>query len=89
MALPPELIDEILAYLQVNKRMLQDCSLVAKSWVYPNQKLLHMNAHLTPETYRIWQENVSPAGTEPLQHFRILSWHYFYPLQSSYGDYFG
>ena len=89
MALPSELIDEILAYLQVGKRTLQGCSLIAKSWVYPSQKLLHTNAHLTPETYRIWRENVSPAGAELLQHVRILSWHHFYPLQSSHGDYFG
>ena len=87
MALPPELIDEILTYLRDDKPALLNCSLIAKSWVYPSQKLLYTDVRLTPKTYRIWQENSSPTSAELLQHVRTLSWHHF--LQLSHRDYFG
>ena len=89
MTLPPELIDEILTYLQDDKRTLRNCSLIAKSWEYPSRKLLFTNAHLTPETYRIWRENVSAAGAELLRYVRTLNCHNFHSIQPSHGDFFG
>ena len=81
MVLPPELVDEILIHLRRNKQALQNCSLVAKSWTYPSQKLLYSRVHITPSTYRTWQEIASPTSAELLQHahsltcFRIDSLH--------------
>jgi hypothetical protein len=89
MVLPPELVTKILTHLQDDKPALQNCSLVVKSWVYSSQKLLYTNAHLTPESYRIWRENVSPTGEELLQHVRTLNCRDFDSLQPSHGDYFG
>ena len=88
MALPLELIDEILTYLQDDEITLQNCSLIAKSWVYSSQKLLCAHVHLTPGTYRIWRENVSPASAELLQYVRTLNCRGFKTLHSSHGDYF-
>ena len=89
MTLPPELIDEILTDLRDDKPTLRNCSLIAKSWVYPSQKLLYAHVHLTPETHRIWQENSSPTSAELLQHVRTLKCHNFHSLEPSHGDYFG
>ena len=89
MTLPPELIDEILTDLRDDKPTLRNCSLIAKSWEYPSRKLLFTNAHLTPETYRIWRENVSAAGTELLRYVRTLNCHNFHSIQPSHGDFFG
>ena len=89
MALPLELIDEILTYLQDDKRTLHNCSLIAKSWVFPSQKLLYARVCLYPVNYQKWQETVSPMGAEPLRHVRALKCCFFYSLYPSYGSYFG
>ena len=88
MAIPPELIEEIVTDLQDDERTLQNCSLVAKSWAYPSQKLLYAHVHLTPRTHRIWQENSSPTA-ELLQHVRTLNCHNFHSIQPSHVDFFG
>ena len=89
MALLPELIDEILTYLQDDERTLKNCSLIAKSWAYPSQKLLYAQVYLTPENDRMGREDVSPRSEELLQHVRILHCRGFHPLYSFLGDYFG
>ena len=78
MALPPELVDEILTQLQDDKQTLLNCSLIAKSWAYPSQKLLH-DWHLCfiPETYRTWQETASPTRMELLPRVRSLTYRNF------------
>jgi hypothetical protein len=88
MALPPELIDEILTYLQDDEKTLQNCSLIAKSWAYSSQKLLCAHVHLTPWTYRRWRETVSPTSAELLQHVRTMDCRAFHTLHPSHGDYF-
>lgn len=90
MALPPEMVDEILDNLQDEKRALCNCSLVAKSWTYPSQKRLFTSVDLTLEIYQTWRENVSPTKAELLEHVRILSCRRFYFLGPALcGDYFG
>ena len=78
MALPPELVDEILTQLRDDKQTLLNCSLIAKSWAYPSQKLLH-DWHLCfiPETYRTWQETASPTRMELLPRVRSLTYRNF------------
>ena len=89
MALPPELVDDILIYLRHDKRTLLNCSLAAKSWVCRSQKLLHDWHHcFTPETHRTWQETASPTGAEQLQHVRSLTCSRFNRLLPSHRGYF-
>ena len=88
MALPPELTDEILFHLRHDKQTLLNCSLVAKSWVYRSQKLLHeWHLHFTPETFRAWQETVSPTSMESLQYVHSLTYSEFYTFDIFHGDY--
>ena len=73
MTLPPELVDEILVYLQHDKRALRNCSLVAQSWTYLSQKRLFISINLTPEIHKARQEFASPTSAEVLQHVRTLT----------------
>ena len=50
--LPCELVDEIVTHLRCDERALRNCSLVARSWTYPSQKLLYARIYITPETYK-------------------------------------
>ena len=86
MALPPELVEEILIYLRHDKRTLLNCSLVAKSWIYTSQKLYYWDQCFTPETYRTWQETASPTSTELLQHVRLLTCSLFTSLDDFHRD---
>jgi len=72
-ALPPELVGEILNHLHHDKKALQNCSLVAKSWTYLSQEGLFTSVDLTPEVYQAWRENPSPKRVELLQHVRALA----------------
>ena len=78
MALPSELVDEILIHLQHDKQALQNCSLVARSWAHSSQKLLFVSANLTPKTYQKWREEAPPASAEVLQNVRTLTCLRFY-----------
>ena len=87
MALPPELIDEILFRLRYDKRTLQGCSLVAKSWVYRSQKLLQdWHLRFTPETYKTWRETASPARIKSLQQVRSITCSGFNSLRDVHGE---
>ena len=80
-------MDEILLHLRSDKQTLLNCSLVAKSWVYRSQKLLHVwHLSFTPETLRAWQETASLESMELLQHARLLTCSWFRPLESFRGD---
>ena len=86
MTLPFELVDEIITHLQHDKRALQNCSLVAKSWTYPSQKLLFASIVLTPEIYKKRQEN-GPPSSAVLQHVRTLTCHRFSLFGVLQGDF--
>ena len=86
MALPPELVDEILVYLRHDKRTLLNCSLVAKSWVYASQILYYWDQCFTPKTYQTWRETASPTSTELLQHVRSLTCSWFSSLYDFHAD---
>ena len=87
MILLPELTDEILTHLQDDERTLQNCSLVAKSWVHSSQKPLYSHVHLTPVTHRTWRKKVSPTSGV-MQHVRTLSCRGLDSLHSFHGDFF-
>ena len=72
MILPFELVDEILTHLQHDKRALANCSLVAKSWTYPSQRLLFAFINLIPENHKAWQKN-GPQNAEMMQYVRTLT----------------
>jgi len=84
MALPPELVEGIPSYLRHDRRALQRCSLVAKLWSYPSQKLFFASVKLTPETLQLWRGNVSPTSAELLQYVRTLACVPFYPIHALY-----
>ena len=67
MILPQELVDEILVHLRNDNQALQNCSLVAKSWTYPSQKLLYTYVLISPIKYKTWQEIASPTSAELLR----------------------
>ena len=88
MALPSELVDEILIYLQHDKQALWNCSLVEKSWTFLSQKRLFVSINLTPDIYKTWQEIASPTSAEVLQHVRTLTCLRFHSFGVLHGDYF-
>jgi len=73
MDLPPELLDEIVGHIPPgDKRSLRNCSLVAKSWVYPSRR--HLFHTLWMETYsESWLRSISQTNAEVLQHVRSLT----------------
>ena len=77
MKLPRELLDEIFSHLQAqdDEATLQACSLVAKSWVYPAQKLLFSSVVLNTSTYLLWRKRIRLNKTTLLNHVRSL--HYW------------
>ena len=80
MALPCELVDEIVTHLRCDERALRNCSLVARSWTYPSQKLLYARICITPETYKTWQEIASPTSAELFHHVLSLTFSRFQSL---------
>ena len=73
MKLPPELVDEIIGHLPPgDKRSLRNCSLVAKSWIFPSQKRLFGVVEITGENLRQWLDNISPTHIDLLGHVRHL-----------------
>ena len=83
--LPQELLDEIIGHLSTHAPSLRNCSLVAKSWLYPSRSHLfdvvnvqHVN------TLKSWWSNISPENTELLQHVRLLHCRMPNPSSSSF-----
>ena len=75
MSLPPELIDEIIQHLPLDKpQTLRNCSLVAKSWVYRSQKRLFQTVSISKSTRSSWVDRISPANLELLHHVRSLTY---------------
>jgi hypothetical protein len=73
MNLPPELLDEIIGHLPINNQQkLRDCSLVAKSWIYPSQKRLFKSVEIEPRNLSSWQDSISRTNVVLLGHVRIL-----------------
>ena len=87
MILPQELVDEILVHLQHDIQALENCSLVAKSWTYPSQKLLYTYVFICPFKYETWQEIASPATAKLLQHVHSLHCFRFNSLHDFHEDY--
>jgi len=78
MSLPQELLDEIINYLPSDDRqdkwLLQNCSLVAKSWVNPSQRRLFKTVEVRERDLQWWLDNSPPANEGLLQHVRSLSY---------------
>jgi len=74
MDLPPELLDKIISHLPDDKIYLQNCSLVAKSWVYPSQRRLFNVVCVWGDTeLKSWSDAISPTNVGVLQHVRSLT----------------
>ena len=87
MILPPELVDEILIHLRHDNQALRNCSLIAKSWAYPSQKLLYARVRITPSTYQTWQRIASPTSANLLRHVHSLNCLQFQSLHDLQEDY--
>ena len=87
MILPLELLDDILIHLRRDNQALQNCSLVARSWTYPSQKLLYTRVRITPSRYQTWQEIASPTSAKLLRHVQSLMCRQFRSLHDLHDDY--
>jgi len=75
MELPSELIDEIVGHIPPDdKRAFRNCSLVAKSWIYPSQRRLFEVVWIYPENLRLWLNTISPRSVTLLGHVRFLAY---------------
>ena len=75
--LPQELIDEIIGQLPPgDRRSLQNCSLVAKSWTHSSQKYLFENVYIGRWSLQPWLDNISPTNATLLGHVRRLTYDY-------------
>lgn len=74
MELPPELLDDIISYIPPDDyQSLQNCSLVAKPWVYPSRRRIFKTVNLRRVTRQeLWLATISPTNVEVLQHVRSL-----------------
>ena len=73
MKFPPELVEEIIGHIpRIDKKTLQNCSLVSKSWAYSGQKRLFEIVHLNEWNLPSWLDNISPTNTTLLGHVRQL-----------------
>ena len=77
MCLPQELVDEILSYLSLDdergERSLQNCSLVAKSWIGPSRRHLFETVAIQEPGLKSWLDSIPPANDGLLRHVRSLS----------------
>ena len=87
MTVPQELVEEIIVHSRHDNQVLQNCSLVAKLWAYPSQKLLYTRIRVTPSTYKTWQEIASPTSANLLRHVHTLTFHQFESLHDFQDDY--
>jgi len=78
MNLPQELLDEILSYLPLgdgqDKQLLQNCSLVAKSWVNPSRRQLFKTVKIRERDLQLRLDSVPPANDGLFHHVRSLSY---------------
>jgi len=78
MNLPQELLDEILSYLPPgdgqDKQLLQNCSLVAKSWVNPSRRQLFKTVKIRERDLQSRLDSVPPANNGLLHHVCSLSY---------------
>jgi len=74
MDFPQELIDEIISLIPQNdQQSFQNCSLVAKSWVYPARRRIFRAVDISgPESLEVWLDKIPPTNIEILQHVRSL-----------------
>ena len=75
MNLPLELVDEIVSHLPSDdKQSLRNCSLVAKSWIHPSQRLLFEKVEIDQRNLQSWVDNISPTNTVLLGQIRQFSY---------------
>ena len=74
MNLPQELLDEIISQIPLgDENSLRNCSLVAKSWIYPSRRRIFevidiwRNADL-----KLWMDVIQPTNIGILQHVRSI-----------------
>lgn len=81
MSIPQEILDEIIdtiaggphaATSPIRRRVLRDCSLVARSWTRRSQKYLFASVCLTPENIDSWCRVNSRSPDALTHHVRIL-----------------
>lgn len=85
MDLPQELIDEIINILPDTKIHLRNCSLVAKSWIYPSRRRLFETVDVVEAMHlKLWLDAISPTNVEVLQHVRSLTYQIAEPLDSAH-----
>ena len=78
MDLPPELIDEIISHIPPHDvKSLRNCSLVAKTWVFPSQRRIFEIVKIDKRVHlKSWLGSISPENIEVLQHVRTLHYNY-------------
>ena len=73
-SLPQELLDGIITCLPLaDKRSLQNCSLVAKSWTNSSQKRLFQSITLPPGRLQLWLDSIWRDNIVPFKHTRQLT----------------
>ena len=74
MDLPPELLDEIISHIPSHdKKSFRNCSLVAKSWIYPSRRRLFEFVDIWEDAHlKSWLGTIPPTNIEVLQHVRSL-----------------
>ena len=73
MDLPEEVLDEIFSCLSPgDRRSLEGCSLVSKSWLDPSRGLLFAQISVGFSNYQSWLKNIQPTNTALLRHTRSL-----------------
>lgn len=73
--IPPELLGEIINHLPSHdQKSLRNCSLVAKSWIYPARRRLFEYISIGGDSDRLrsWLNTISPTNVGLLQHVRRL-----------------
>jgi len=72
MNLPPELLDEIIDHIS-DEQSLRNCSLVAKSWVYPSRRQIFEFVDIWRDgPLYMWLDAISPTNIGVLQHVRSV-----------------
>ena len=76
---PQELVDEILDHLAKDRKTLQSCSLVAKSWIHPSRRHLFDALFLTANDITKWNKTFPNPEHSPAGHVRDLSFCFIQP----------
>jgi len=74
MNLPPELLDEIIGQIpQDDEQSLRNCSLVAKSWMYPSRRRIFEAVDVwKARRLKLWMDVIPPTNLGVLQHIRSI-----------------